>query len=124
MRDRRRVEERPAPERLARVEREAHARRVVAQREQVSPVEGFRQLLVRRAAEPELALPGAWLSAARLRFATLRMGARVVRMVQPLFACVVVIARPLASALVGSSGYIWQLLGCQSASALPGVLKA
>ena len=58
MRDRLRVEERPAPERLARVEREAHARRVVAQREEVPPVERLRQLLVRRAAEPELALPG------------------------------------------------------------------
>ena len=44
--------------RLAFDAREALARRVVAQREQVSPVEGFRQLLVRRAAEPELALPG------------------------------------------------------------------
>ncbi|CAH0375518.1 unnamed protein product [Pelagomonas calceolata] len=43
---------------LARVEREAHARRFVAQREEVPPVERLRQLLVRRAAEAELALPG------------------------------------------------------------------
>ena len=40
------------------VEREAHARRIVAQREEIAAVERLRQLLVRRAAEPELALPG------------------------------------------------------------------
>ena len=33
------------------VEREAHARRVVAQREEVPPVERLRQLLVRRVVE-------------------------------------------------------------------------
>lgn len=58
MRDRRRVEERPAPQGLERVEAEPHARRVVAQRQHVAPVERLRELLVGSAPEAELALPG------------------------------------------------------------------
>lgn len=57
VRDRLRVEKRPAPQGLERVEAEAHARRVVAQRQHVAPVERLRQLLVRGTPQAELALP-------------------------------------------------------------------